>query len=63
MSSLFGSKPKMPTIDPKPIPVNQRQSIMAGDPVLARLVKLRRATVTSELSNPNIKRKVLGAGV
>ena len=63
MSSLFGSKPKMPNISPTPIPVNQRQSIMAGDQVLARLAKLRRATVTSELSNPNIKRKVLGAGV
>jgi len=61
--NLFGGKPKIPNIDPRPIPVNQRQSIRARDQVLNRLAKLRRATVTSELSNPSIKRKVLGAGV
>ena len=61
--NLFGSKPKMPNIDPRPIPVNAKQSISARDQLLNRLAKLRRATVTSELSNPSIKRKVLGAGV
>ena len=63
MSSLFGDRPKLPTIDPKPIPVHGKQSIMARDQVLNRLARLRRATVTSELSNPSIKRKTLGAGV
>ena len=61
--NLFGSKPKMPNIDPRLIPVNAKQSISARDQLLNRLAKLRRATVTSELSNPSIKRKVLGAGV
>jgi len=61
--NLFGGRPKLPTIDPKPIPVNDKQSIVARDQVLNRLAKLRRATVTSQLSDPSIKRKVLGAGV
>ncbi len=43
--------------------VDQRKSIRARDDLLARLAKMRRATMASELTTPNVKRKVLGAGV
>ena len=59
--NLFGRKPKIPTIDPKPIKVDQAKSIRARDDLLARLAKMRRATMASELTTANVKRKVLGA--
>ena len=55
-------KPKMPTPSPAPARVNERQAIGARDDLIKRLAKLRRATVVSELSTPNIRRKQLGAG-
>ena len=63
MSLLFGKAPSIPRPSPAAIPVNQKQSISARDDVLKRLGKMRRATIASELTTPNIKRKVLGAGV
>lgn len=60
------SRQKMPEavkVSPSPIKVDEKQSITARDEVLKRLAKLRRATLTSELSEPNIRRRKLGAGV
>ena len=55
-------KPKTINVSPAPIKANDMQAINARDDALRRMAKLRRATVTAELSNPNIKRKQLGAG-
>lgn len=63
MSNLFGKAPKVPTPSPTAIKVNQGQSIRAQDDTLTRLAKMRRATIASELTTPNVKRKQLGAGV
>lgn len=63
LSSLFGKAPKMPRPSPAPVKVDEKQAIMSRDKILKRLAKLRRATITSELTQPNIRRKQLGAGV
>ena len=63
MGNLIGRSPSIPRPSPAAIAVNQSQSIRAGDEALKRLAKIRRATMASELTTPNIKRKQLGAGV
>ena len=64
ISRLFGGKPKPPTRISQPAtPVSGEETEGARDEVLRRLARLRRATLTSELSNPNIRRRQLGAGV
>ncbi len=61
--NLFGNQRKLPTPDPRPMKVDQRKSIRARDEFLKGLSKMRRATMASQLTTPNVKRKVLGAGV
>lgn len=65
-SNLFGKKPKQPQppiLTGKHLVIGEKESTYARDDLLRRLAKLRRATLTSELSNPNVRRKMLGAGV
>ena len=64
ISKLFGKTPRAPARVQQPAkPVTQQETQGARDELLKRLAKLRRATVTSELTTPNIKRRQLGAGV
>jgi hypothetical protein len=62
LSSLFGGQPQMPKTVLTPQTVEKQQAEYSRDEVLARLAKLRRATLVSDLSQPNVKRKMLGAG-
>jgi len=63
ISSLFGKAPRAPRVMAAAAePVTRDQTEGTRDELLRRMAKLRRATLTSELSNPNIKRKTLGAG-
>ena len=62
ISGMFGGKPDVPDVSPEPLKVDEKQSYRARDQMLKKLAKLRRATLTSQLSDPNIKRKQLGAG-
>ena len=64
ISKLFGGKPKAPDRVSQPgKPITDTDVKGTRDDVLRRMAKLRRANVTSELTNPNVKRKVMGAGV
>jgi len=64
ISKLFGGKPRPPVRVSQPAaPVTGLETAGANDELLRRLAKLRRATIASELSAANVKRKVLGAGV
>jgi len=66
ISGLFGGKPKAPTqVSQAPTPITGQDTQGARDDVLRRLAKLRAGNVAREgaLSAPNVKRKVLGAGV
>lgn len=63
MNDIFGRAPSVPRPSPTPMKVDHRKSIWARDEVLRRLAKMRRATMVSQLSTPNVKRKQLGAGV
>jgi hypothetical protein len=60
---MFGKSPRAPRPSPAAVKVNQSQSVRARDDVLKRLAKVRRATIASELTPANVKRKQLGAGV
>lgn len=62
LSSLFGGKPRRPTVVAQTKAVEQKGADIARDELLKRLAKLRRATQLSQLSEPNIKRTTLGAG-
>ena len=63
LSGLFGKPPDTPAVTPPPTQITGKQTESTRDEVLRRLAKIRRATVTSELSSPNVKRKMMGAGV
>lgn len=64
-SAYSASRQKIPKpikVSPEPAKVDEKQGIMARDEALKRLAKIRRATLVSELSRPNVKRRQLGAG-
>ena len=65
ISSLFGGKPRRPDRVSQPAKqVTGADTQVARDELLSRMAKLRAANVRdTELSNPNIKRRQLGAGV
>ena len=63
MGNMFGKSPSIPRPSPAAVKVDQGQSVRARDDALKRLAKMRRATMASELTTPNVKRKQLGAGV
>jgi len=64
ISKLFGGKPKAPPVFPATTRISETSGIYARDELLRRLSRLRAANVrTSELSAPNVKRKVLGTVV
>ena len=63
MGNMFGKSQSIPRSSPAAVKVNQGQSVRARDDVLKRLAKMRRATMASELTTANVKRKQLGAGV
>lgn len=62
LSKLFGDKPTRPTAVPTAQPVTKERGDIAKDELLKRLATLRRASMTSDLSVANVKRKTLGAG-
>lgn len=62
MSGWFGRKQSAPQIVAQPTPVTQVKADIERDELLKRLAKLRRATLVSQLSQPNVKRRTLGAG-
>ena len=62
LSSLFGGKPRAPTMVQEPAKLQTQNADIARDDLLKRLSKLRRATQTSELTTANVKRRTLGAG-
>ena len=59
----FGRKPARQKQVFNPREINQGQAIGERDRILAQLGKQRRATLLSQLSQANIGRKQLGAGV
>lgn len=64
ISSLFGRKPRnvaQPVI--QPTPVNQAPADLRSDEILRKYAKLQRATNLSRLTELNLGRKQLGAGV
>jgi len=63
MSKLFGGTPKQPHVAGPATPVDPKAGQGANDELMARLAKLRRANMVSDLSAPNIRRRQLGAGV
>ena len=65
LSKLFGGQPKAPARVSQPgQPITQMETQGAKDETLRRMAQLRAANVrTSQLSTPNVKRKVMGAGV
>ena len=68
-ASIYGATRKGPgpptQVMQTATPITGQETQGAKDEVLRRLAKLRAANVTREgaLSTPNVKRKVLGAGV
>ncbi len=64
ISKLFGGRPRNPAVVSQVDRVQQTGLEGEGTKreLLRRLATLRRATMTSELSTANVKRKTLGAG-
>lgn len=61
ISKLFGGGPRYsPVVQTAQKVVTQPADAARGE-LLKRLATLRRATMTSELTTPSIKRKTLGA--
>ena len=63
LSNIFGGKPQRQKQVYNPTEIRQDQAIGERDRVLKELAKNRRATIISQLSQANIGRKKLGAGV
>ena len=64
ISGLFGKKPQQPAAPAaQPLRITAKDTEGARNETLARLAKLRYATRKSDLSQPNVKRKTLGAGI
>ena len=62
MSKLFGGGGRAPATVLEPVRPQTQNADIAREETLKRLAKLRRATLTAELSQANVKRTVLGAG-
>ena len=63
ISSVFGKKPERKAAYNPPMRIETQSAQTDRDAVLRNLSKLRRATMTSELSQARIGRRQLGAGV
>ena len=63
LSGIFGKRPERPKVQSPPITrVDTQPAQQSKDDLLRRMSRLRRATVTSQLSEANVKRRTLGAG-
>lgn len=62
LSKLFGSGGRPPAKELEPVRPQEQNAVIAGEETMKRLAKLRRATMTSELTTANVKRTTLGAG-
>lgn len=63
ISNIFGKTPKLKQVSPPATIVNQESNAQIGaDNLRRKLAKMQRATMVSKLSEPNIRRKTLGAG-
>lgn len=62
ISNIFGKRPKNPVQITQPRQISGENADISADAIRERYAKLQRATMTSQLTEANLKRKTLGAG-
>lgn len=62
ISNIFGNKPKNPVVVTPPRQINGDNANISADAIREKYAKLQRATMVSQLTEANVKRKTLGAG-
>ena len=63
LSKVFGGKPQAPKPYTPVREISQSSAQSERDRILKQFSKMRRATMTSELSQANVRRRTLGAGI
>lgn len=62
LSNLFGKAKKPDMVSSPPPTVSSQSADATAEALRRRMVRLQKATTLSNLSQPNILRKTLGAG-